>query len=116
MKQSKGQQAKPGGKRPTDEQNGEEDLDEIKVDINKNFTIMTSFGSFSICYLIERYIFENLFLALTHFFHLNLPIKPDQQPFYGKFLQLILKATNFVVKENHKDCARELFKKIKQIP
>lgn len=77
---------------------------------------MTSFGSFSILYLIERYIFENLYSALTHFFHLNLPIKPDQHDFYRQFLALILKATNFVVKDNHKDFARELFKKIKQIP
>jgi hypothetical protein len=39
----------------------EKDLDEIEVDINKNFTMLTSFGSFEVLYLIERYIFEVVF-------------------------------------------------------
>jgi hypothetical protein len=56
----------------------EEDLDGIYVDINKNFTMLTSFGSFPILYLIERYIFENVYLALSHYFSLRLPIKPGQ--------------------------------------
>jgi hypothetical protein len=48
-----------------EENKGEEDLDGIKVDINKNFTMLTSFGSFPILYLIERYVFESLYSALT---------------------------------------------------
>jgi hypothetical protein len=55
----------------------EKDLDEIEVDINKNFTMLTSFGSFEVLYLIERYIFEVVFQALTHYFNLRLPIKPN---------------------------------------
>ena len=56
----------------------EEDLDGIRVDINKNFTMLTSFGSFPILYLIERYIFEVVYQALIHYFELRLPIKPEQ--------------------------------------
>lgn len=53
----------------------EDDLDGIRVDINKNFTMLTSFGSFPILYLIERYIFEQVYVAVEHFFDLRLPIK-----------------------------------------
>lgn len=119
MKQSKGQNPGKGAKRQIgggEEGEFEEDLDEIQVDINKNFTMLTSFGSFSILYLIERYIFDTLYQALSHYFNLNLPIKNDQHEFYKKLLSLILRATNFVVKETHKDKARELFKMIKNIP
>ena len=118
MKQSKGQNPGKSAKRQIGGEDGEfeEDLDEIQVDINKNFTMLTSFGSFSILYLIERYIFDTLYQALSHYFNLNLPIKMDQHEFYKKLLSLILRATNFVVKETHKDKARELFKIIKNIP
>ena len=67
----------------------EEDLDGIHVDINKNFTMLTSFGSFPILYLIERYIFEMVYQALIHYFELRLPIKPEQTDFFRKFLTLI---------------------------
>ena len=70
----------------------------------------------AILYLIERYIFENVFQALTHYFNLRLPIKPKQRDFFKKFLQLIQKATSYCQKELHKDKARELFKTIKKIP
>ena len=63
-----------------------EDLDGINVDINKNFTMLTSFGSFPVLYLIEKYIYENVYLALTHYFNLRLPIKHDQRDFFIKFL------------------------------
>ena len=118
MKQSKGQNPGKGAKRQIgggDEGEFEEDLDEIQVDINKNFTMLTSFGSFSILYLIERYIFDTLYQALAHYFNLNLPIKNDQHEFYKKLLSLILRATNFVMKETHKDKSRELFKMIKNL-
>ena len=78
--------------------------------------MLTSFGSFPILYLIERYIFENVYLALTHYFELRLPIKPKQKEFFRKFLTLIQRATNYVSKDIHKDRARELFKTVKKIP
>lgn len=78
--------------------------------------MLTSFGSFPVLYLIERYIFENVYLALTHYFNLRLPIKPKQKEFFKKFMSLIQKATNYVQKDFHKEKARELFKTIKKIP
>ena len=78
--------------------------------------MLTSFGSFPVLYLIERYIFENVYMALTHYFDLRLPIKPVQKEFFRKFMNLIQRATSFVCKDNHKDRARELFKTIKKIP
>ena len=54
----------------------------MKVDVSKNFTFVTSMGRFSVHYLIERYIFENVYPALTHYFWLKLPIKQSQQQFF----------------------------------
>jgi hypothetical protein len=93
-----------------------EDLDGINVDINKNFTMLTSFGSFPILYLIEKYIYENVYLALTHYFNLRLPIKQEQREFFARFMGQIQKATNFVNYEHHKQRARDLYKVIKKIP
>lgn len=94
----------------------EKDLDEIEVDINKNFTMLTSFGSFEVLYLIERYIFEVVFQALTHYFNLRLPIKPGQNGDFEKFMTLIKKAMGFVQKDIHKVKALELQKAINKIP
>ena len=47
-----------GGKRPALPETDEKDLDGIHVDINKNFNMLTAFGSFSIVELMENYIFE----------------------------------------------------------
>lgn len=54
----------------------ENDLDGIFVDINKNFNILTAFGSFPIVLLFEKYIFDVVYPAITHFFELKIPIKP----------------------------------------
>jgi hypothetical protein len=74
----------------------EDDLDGIRVDINKNFTMLTSFGSFPILYLIERYIFEQVYVAVEHFFDLRLPIKQKQIEFYQKLFSFIKKSNDFV--------------------
>jgi len=63
-----------------------DDLDGIYVDINKNFTMLTSFGSFPVLYLIERYTFEKVFTCLTQFFSLKLPIKLEYRNFFKKLL------------------------------
>ena len=47
----------------------------MTVDITRNFSMVTSLGSSSIHYLMERYIFENVYPALTDYFRLGLPIK-----------------------------------------
>ena len=87
MKQSKLSQTNKTNKKVpgADIQQEQEDLDNIKVNINKNFTMLTSFGSFSILYLIERYIFEIVYQALIHYFDLRLPIKSEQFDFFRKF-------------------------------
>lgn len=62
MKSSKNSNAKTNkkGNAPPEEAE-DDDLDGIHVDINKNFTMLTSFGSFPVLYLIEKYIYENVF-------------------------------------------------------
>lgn len=119
-KQSQGE--KKGGmkkRQPTAfNDNNEEpfqDLDVMVVDINKNFSMLTSFGSFTILYLIERYIFEYVYPALMHFFDLKLPIKRHHEDFFRNLFQLIQKATSFVIKDHHKMRANELFKTIKGV-
>lgn len=83
MKSSKGSNNKVNkkGNAPAEEQE-EDDLDGIHVDINKNFTMLTSFGSFPVLYLIEKYIYENVFVALKSYFNLRLAIKQDQEVFF----------------------------------
>lgn len=103
------------GKRQIDLNNSDQDLDGIHVDINKNFTMLTSFGSFHVLYLIERYIFETVFTALTQFFSLRLPIKQEYKICFKKLISLIQKATNYVQKEIHIQNARNLFSMIKKI-
>jgi len=78
--------------------------------------MLTSFGSFPVLYLIERYVFESVFHALIDYFNLKMPIKMEYRNFFKKLISLIQKATNYVVKEQHKIYARELFKVIKKIP
>jgi len=64
--------------------------------------MLTSFGSFPVLYLIEQYIYENVFLAMKNYFNLRLPVKPDHEKFFDKFIMLISKAANFSTKELHK--------------
>jgi len=118
IRQSKGAKNTKAGKRAVADQVQGNDgaLDNINVDINKNFSMLTSFGSFPILYLIERYVFETVFSALTQFFNIKLPIKIEYRNFFKKLLQLIQKSTDFVQKESHKVSARNLFKVIKKIP
>ena len=54
-------------KRPAGDQQekNDGDLDGIYVDINKNFTMLTSFGSFPVFSILERYVYETVFSALT---------------------------------------------------
>jgi len=49
----------------------------VFVDINKNFNMLTAFGSSPIVQLMEKYIFEVVFPAIQHYLELRLPIKPN---------------------------------------
>jgi hypothetical protein len=46
------------------EENEQQDLDGIEVDINKNFNMLTSFGSKPIVNCMEFYIFDVVFPAI----------------------------------------------------
>jgi len=65
------------------------DLENVFVDINKNFNMLTAFGSFPIVQLMEKYIFDHVFPALIHFLNLRLPIKPNQKEFYKKLFVIL---------------------------
>lgn len=100
-----------------DEEEGENliDLDTLQIDITRNFSIVTSQGCFSVHYLIERYVFEDVYPALTHYFSLKLPIKGElAEKFFREFFQKIQKATSFVSKPLHKENANALFVTIKK--
>lgn len=98
------------------EQIDAEDLEKIEVDINKNFNMQTAFGSFSIVYLMEYYIFEVVFPGMKNFFELRLAIKPVQRKFFQQLFTVVQKVVNFSKKEIHFENAKELFKTIKTIP
>ena len=55
------------------------DMDEIYVDINNNFNMLTPFGSIPIVSLMEAYIFEICFPALRNYFDLRLIIHPSDK-------------------------------------
>lgn len=67
----------------------DDNLEEIVVDINKNFNMLTAFGSFPIVLLMESYIFDVVYPAVMHFFELRLQIKPNEKQFYIKFFAVI---------------------------
>jgi len=64
------------------ENDDDQDPNEIKVDINNNFNMLTAFGSFPIVELMEHYVFDVCYPAIKNFFICNLPIKGDQDNFY----------------------------------
>ena len=51
-------------KRNIIENNETEDLENIHVDINKNFNMLTAFGSFPLTTIMEKYIFDVCFPAI----------------------------------------------------
>ena len=59
------------------------------MDINRNFTMLTAFGSVEIVVIMEDYIFNTVYKALQSYFILRLPIKPTEKDFY-KRLFLVL--------------------------
>ena len=59
-----------------------EDLDGIYVDINKNFNMLTAFGSIPIVNLMEKYIFEMCFPAISNYFSLRLIINPSDKEIF----------------------------------
>lgn len=77
------QKAKDGKPKIGTEVIDADDLEKIDVDINKNFNLMTAFGSFPIVILMEQYIFEVVFPAMQNFFDLRLSIKPAQKKFFN---------------------------------
>lgn len=98
------------------EDNNEDDLDGLKVDINKNFNMLTSFGSEPIVICMERYVFEVLFPALQHYLELKIPIKDDKKPFFFSLFAMIQMIVSFASKDIHFEKAKSLFKSIKQFP
>jgi hypothetical protein len=52
------------GKRANQDTGDDKNLDGIHVDINKNFNMLTAFGSFQIVELMEYYVFEMCFPAI----------------------------------------------------
>jgi hypothetical protein len=72
------------------------------VDINKNFNLLGAFGSVPIVVVMEQYIYEVVFPALSNFFELRLPIKgPKEREFYNKLLEVIMKSVSFCKKPIH---------------
>ena len=94
----------------------EEDLDGIEVDFNKNFNMLTAFGSQPIVLLMEKYIFDIVFPAIMHYLELKIPIKPDQKDFFLKFFSILQKIVSFCNKDQHFERAKQLFKSVKQYP
>ena len=64
-------------------------MESVVVDINRNFTMLTAFGSMEIVVIMEDYIFNTVYKALQSYFILRLPIKPSEKDFY-KRLFLVL--------------------------
>jgi len=93
-----------------------DDLEKIDVDINKNFNMLTAFGSFPVVILMEYYVFETVFPGLKNFFELRLAIKPAQHDFFNKLFVVIQKVVNYASKEVHFENSRKLFTTIKKIP
>ena len=78
---------------------------DIRVDINKNFNMVTAFGSFPISEHMDEYVFKAAFPSLTHYFFLRFPIKKEDQEKYQKLINAIQRATTFAKKDWHFEAA-----------
>lgn len=78
--------------------------------------MLTAFGSLPISILFEKYMFDVVFPAITHFFELKLPIKGSQKEFYNSLLSAIQKSVSYCKKDQHFENAKIMFKSIKKIP
>jgi hypothetical protein len=110
------QKAKDGKPKIGVEQIEADDLEKVDVDINKNFNLLTAFGSFPIVVLMEHYVFDIVFPALKNFFDLRLSIKPAQKKFFNQLFVVIQKVVSFSKKDSHFEKSDLLFKTIKKIP
>ena len=52
-------------------------VQQIQVDVSKNFDFVTNFGRFKISTLMNEYVFEGIFPCLKEFLNLRLPMKSD---------------------------------------
>ena len=64
-------------------------MESVVVDINRNFTMLTAFGSMEIVVIMEDYIFNTVYKALESFLNLRLPIKSTERDFYKRLFLVI---------------------------
>jgi hypothetical protein len=81
---------------PTDNADGEM---APKVDVNRNFNLLTAFGSLPVSIHMEEYVFIACFPALMHFFNLRFPIKKDEVENMQKLVNAIQRSVTFCKKD-----------------
>ena len=73
----------------------------IVVDVSKNFDFVTNFGTYKISTLMQEYIFEGVFVCLSQFLSLRIPMNGSQRELIRKLLKLCLMCVAFKSKPSH---------------
>jgi len=76
-------------------------LNNLIVDVNSNFDIVTAFGIFPVSDLLNKYVFEALFPSMQSFLLLRLPMKDVEKRMIKKLLKLLIMSISYKSKPSH---------------
>jgi len=74
---------------------GADMLDNLTVDVNKNFEFITAFGKFKVSELMLKYVFEDIVPAMRLFLNLRISMKENDKKLVRKLLKLIFLSASF---------------------
>lgn len=74
---------------------GAEMLNNLVVDVTKNFDFCTAFGKFKTSELMMTYVFGEIFPSMASFLNLRLPMKENDKRLVRKLLKLLFLCVNY---------------------
>lgn len=96
--------------------NGTDMLDNLTIDVNKNFEFITAFGKFKVSELMLKYVFEDIVPAMRKFLDLRIPMKENDKKLIRKLLKLIFLSASFKAQPIHDRYLTQFVRTIRTIP
>ena len=91
-------------------------LNNLTVDVNKNFEFITAFGKFKVSELMLTYVFEDILPAMRIFLNIRLSMKEYEKKLVRKLLKLIFLSIAYKTKPIHDKNTQLFFRTIRTIP
>ena len=95
---------------------GADMLDNLTVDVNKNFEFITAFGKFKVSELMLKYVFEDIVPAMYKFLELRIPMRENDKKLIRKLLKLIFLSASFKQQPVHDRELTQFVRTIRTIP